>query len=184
MGDVQFGRWHGARGKEWNVGKWSVLCLPNFKLYGLFVRTLISLTNAYASCSRLTLNFIECLWLGSVRSALILNSKPYSNELWNELHNHAQMYRNVLQIMYSKRPKYTGECQSCYLFMISMMQYWVQVEINSCLLVLTSPSLYWLWTWVNTSVSIIFPKFWEKKVSLHNPFRMEKFALIYIILLS
>ena len=51
------------------------LCLPNFKLYGLFVRMLISLTNAYASCGRLTLNFIECLWLGSVCSASKLNSK-------------------------------------------------------------------------------------------------------------
>ena len=34
-----------------------MLCLS--WLYGLFVRTLISHTNAYASCSRTTLNFIE-----------------------------------------------------------------------------------------------------------------------------
>ena len=35
-------------------------------LYGLFVRTFISLTNAYATCGRPTLNFIERFWLGSV----------------------------------------------------------------------------------------------------------------------
>ena len=38
-------------------------------LYGLFVRTLISRTNAYAGCDRPTLNFIERFRLGSVRSA-------------------------------------------------------------------------------------------------------------------
>ena len=44
-------------------------------LYGLFVRTLMSLMNAYASCGRSTLNFIECFWLGSVHSASKLNAK-------------------------------------------------------------------------------------------------------------
>ena len=34
--------------------------------YRPFVRTFISLTNAYAGCSRPTLNFIERFWLGSV----------------------------------------------------------------------------------------------------------------------
>ena len=33
-------------------------------LYGLFVRTLISRTNAYAGCGRPTLNFIEHFDLG------------------------------------------------------------------------------------------------------------------------
>ena len=37
-------------------------------LYGLFVRTLISLTNAYTDYSRPTLNFIERFRLRSVRS--------------------------------------------------------------------------------------------------------------------
>ena len=46
-------------GEERNVGEWSVLCLP-----GLFVRTLISLTNAYAGCGRPTLNFAERFCLG------------------------------------------------------------------------------------------------------------------------
>ena len=36
-------------------------------LHGLFVRTLIPLTNAYADCGRPALNFIECFRLGSVR---------------------------------------------------------------------------------------------------------------------
>ena len=44
-------------------------------LYRLFVRTLISRTNAYAGCGRPTLNFIERFWLGSVRLAFKLNSK-------------------------------------------------------------------------------------------------------------
>ena len=38
-------------------------------LYGLFVRTFIPLTNAYAGCGRPTLNFIERFRLGSVRLA-------------------------------------------------------------------------------------------------------------------
>ena len=40
-------------------------------LYGLFVGTLISVTNAYAGCGRPTLNFIERSWLGSVRAVLL-----------------------------------------------------------------------------------------------------------------
>ena len=48
------GRLHGASGKEQNVG---FSCLA--WLYGLFVRTLISVTNAYAGCGRPTLNFTE-----------------------------------------------------------------------------------------------------------------------------
>ena len=47
-------RLHGASGEERNVG---FSCLT--WLYGLFVRTLISVTNAYAGCGRPTLNFIE-----------------------------------------------------------------------------------------------------------------------------
>ena len=42
-------------------------CLT-YWLYGLFVRTLIPLTNAYADCGRPTLNCIERFRLGSVRS--------------------------------------------------------------------------------------------------------------------
>ena len=38
-------------------------------LDGLFVRTFISLTNAYAGCGRFILNFIEVFWLGSVHLA-------------------------------------------------------------------------------------------------------------------
>ena len=37
-------------------------------LYGLFVRTLTSRTDAYAGCGRPTLNFIERFELGSLRS--------------------------------------------------------------------------------------------------------------------
>ena len=44
-------------------------------LYELFVQMLISLTNAYTSCGRSTLNFIERFWPGSVHSASKLNSK-------------------------------------------------------------------------------------------------------------
>ena len=47
---------------------------------------LVSLTNAYDSCGRPTLNLIECFWLGS---ASTVELKVYSNELWNELHNYA-----------------------------------------------------------------------------------------------
>ena len=63
-----FARWrstdlHGASGEERNVG---FSCLT--WLYGLFVRTLISVINAYASCGRPTVNFIERFWLArSVR---------------------------------------------------------------------------------------------------------------------
>ena len=48
-------------------GRVKCACLP--WLYGLFVRTLISRTNAYASCGKPTLNFIEHFYLGhSVRT--------------------------------------------------------------------------------------------------------------------
>ena len=40
-----------------------MLYLPNLAL-GLFVRTLISLTNAYASCGRTSVNFIDRFDLG------------------------------------------------------------------------------------------------------------------------
>ena len=47
-------------------------------LYGLFVRTLISLTNAYAGCGRPTLNFIERFDLGrSVPTAKPLHLKTF-----------------------------------------------------------------------------------------------------------
>ena len=63
-----------AKENLWEQGTWCKLWLPNW-LYGLFVRMLISLMNAYTSCGRSTLNFIERFWLGSVRSAFKLNSK-------------------------------------------------------------------------------------------------------------
>ena len=69
-------------------------------LYGLFVRTLISLTNAYAGCGRPTQNFIERFWLGSVRSASKLNSKcTQMNYEMNciTMHICTEMYSNVLQ---------------------------------------------------------------------------------------
>ena len=48
----------------------TVVCFASLTwLYGLFVRTLISLTKAYAGYGRRTLNFIERFRLGSVRSA-------------------------------------------------------------------------------------------------------------------
>ena len=62
-----------ARAVRYRVLKWaryaSDVCFacPTW-LYKLFVRTLISLTNAYAGCGRPTLNFIERFELGSVRS--------------------------------------------------------------------------------------------------------------------
>ena len=70
-------------------------------LYGLFVRTLISRTNAYAVCGRHTLNFIERFWLGSVRSASKLNSKcTQMNYEMNciTMHKCTEMYSNVLQM--------------------------------------------------------------------------------------
>ena len=54
-----------ASGKERNVA--SDVCFACLTwLYGLFVRRLISLTNAFAGCGRPTLNFIERFWLGLV----------------------------------------------------------------------------------------------------------------------
>ena len=77
-------------------------------LYGLFVRTLISRTNAYAGCGRPTLNFIERFWLESVRSASKLNSK--CTQMNYEM-NCISMHKCTE--MFSKRPEYTGEYQSC-----------------------------------------------------------------------
>ena len=57
-------------------GRVKCACLP--WLYGLFVRTLISRTNAYAGCGRPTLNFIEHLDLGrSVPTAKPLHLKMF-----------------------------------------------------------------------------------------------------------
>ena len=92
MGEVQLGRWHGASGEEQNVGE----CFAYLTwLYGLFVRTLMLLTNAYTSCGRPTLNFIECFWSGSIPSASKLNSECIEMN-WIFLTVH-KMYRNVLQ---------------------------------------------------------------------------------------
>ena len=80
-----------ASGKERNVGEWSVRWL-----YGLFVRTLISITNTYAACGRCTLNFIERFWLGSVRAASKLSAKcTQMNYEMNYIT--AEMLSNVLQ---------------------------------------------------------------------------------------
>ena len=69
-------------------------------LYGLFVRTLILLTNVYASCGRSTLNFIEpSVWLGSVRSVSKLNAKcTQMNYKMNciTMHKCTELYSNVL----------------------------------------------------------------------------------------
>ena len=66
-------------------------------LYGLFVRTLISLTNAFAGCGRPTLKFIERFWLGSVRSAFKLNSKQINYDMdCMTMHKYTEMYPNVL----------------------------------------------------------------------------------------
>ena len=52
-------------------------------LYGLFVRTLIPLTNyAYAGCGRPKLNFIERFRLGSVRSEGELEGVLHSLSLY------------------------------------------------------------------------------------------------------
>ena len=83
-------------------------------LYGLFVRTLISRSNAYAVCGRPTLNFIERFWLGSVRLACKLNSK--CTQMNYEM-NCITMHK--CRAMYSKWPEYTGECQSCFLIKIA-----------------------------------------------------------------
>ena len=68
-------------------------------LYGLFVRTLISLTNAYAGCSRSTLKRIECFWLGFVvPSASQLNAKCTQMNYEMNCITYAQMYnQSVLQ---------------------------------------------------------------------------------------
>ena len=54
-----------AKDEMWTTQVWFA-CLT--WLYGLFVPTLIPLTNAYADCGRPALNFIERFRLGSVRS--------------------------------------------------------------------------------------------------------------------
>ena len=61
-----------------NTGK--ILLLPRVPLYGLFVITLISRTNAYTGCSRLILNqFIERFGLGrSVPTAKPLHPRAMS----------------------------------------------------------------------------------------------------------
>ena len=46
------------------------------RLYELFVGTLISVTNAYAGCGRLTLNFIKCIDLGRFKGRSIPTAKP------------------------------------------------------------------------------------------------------------
>ena len=74
-------------------------------LYGLFVRTLIPVTNAYAGCGRPTLNFIERFWLGSVHSSSMCTQMNYKMN-WITIHN-------CTAEMHSKRPEYNGECQSC-----------------------------------------------------------------------
>ena len=82
---------------------------------GLFVRTLISLTNAYAGCGRPTLNCIGRFWLESVRSASKLNSKcTQMNYEMNciTMHKCTEMYCNVLQTA----RVHSGECQSCFFF--------------------------------------------------------------------
>ena len=85
-----------AKNEMWASEVWFA-CLT--WLYGLFVRTLISRTNAYAGCGRPTLNFIERFWLGSVRSASKLNSKctqmNYEMNCITE-HKYTEMHCNVL----------------------------------------------------------------------------------------
>ena len=87
--EVQLGKWH----EERNVGE-CFACLT--WLSGLFVKTFISRTNAYAGCGRPTLNFIERFWLGWVRLVFKLNLKcTQMNPEMNWIT--AQLYRNVLQ---------------------------------------------------------------------------------------
>ena len=107
--EKQLGRWHGASGEEWNVGEWNACSACLTWLYGLFVRTLISRTNAYAGCGRPALNCIERFWLGSVRSDSKLNSQCTQ---MNYKMNCITMHKCTE--MYSKRPEYNGECQSCF----------------------------------------------------------------------
>ena len=81
-------------------------------LYGLFVRTLISRTNAYAGCGRPTLNFIE-------------------TQMNYEM-NCITMHKCTE--MFSKRPEYTGECQSCtqfeFIFRVKQQQTeWPKIEM-------------------------------------------------------
>ena len=66
VGKVQWGRVMRRTKNEMSTTEVCLACLT--WLYGLFVRTLIPLTNAYTDCGRPTLNFIERFRLGSVRS--------------------------------------------------------------------------------------------------------------------
>ena len=70
-----------SSGEERNVGERSVLCFAKLASNELFVRTLISRTNAYAGCGRPTLNFIERFVLAAkplpqfvLKQSLILSS--------------------------------------------------------------------------------------------------------------
>ena len=82
--------------KEMWVSEECFACLT--WLYGLFVRTLISRTNAHAGCGRPTLNFIRHFWFGSVCSASKLNSKhSQMNCEMNCITMHKCTFINVLQ---------------------------------------------------------------------------------------
>ena len=86
-------------------------------LYGLFVRTLISFTNAYAGCGRPTLNFIEHFWLGPVRSASKLSAKcTQMNYEMNgiTMHKCKEMFSNALQT--------ARECKACDLFNVCQVK--------------------------------------------------------------
>ena len=65
-------------------------------------------------CGRPALNFIERFWLGLVHSASQVDLKVYSNELWNGLHNYAQVYRNLLPCTPNSSST-LALCQSCLL---------------------------------------------------------------------
>ena len=128
-----------AKNEMW-VSEVCFACLT--RLYGLFVRTLISLTNAYAGCGRSTLNSIERFWLGSVRSASKLNAK------WTQM-NYEMNCINMHKCteMYSKQPEYTGECQSCFLLNYNLIHtkncwcYFVEPRRSFASILLTSLDL-------------------------------------------
>ena len=66
-GDHVWAKYSGQMSEERNVDDVCLACLT--WLYGLFVGTLIPLTNAYADCGRPVVNFIERFRLESVRLA-------------------------------------------------------------------------------------------------------------------
>ena len=70
----------------------------------LLERSYLQTHSFYAGCGRSTLNFIECFlaWVGPF--SLQVKREVYSNELWNELHNHGHMSVQKCTPMYSKRP--------------------------------------------------------------------------------